>query len=500
MTSYMSNPERFSYQHGRVKVKTTAQQAEEKRLEREKKKAAYLAATGLIYKKRTAGELDDELLNYTAGILMNNPDDSTLWNIRREIFLKMKADGIDTDGRTKDELSLTQQTLMKNPKSYGSWFHRGWTNENLPDSPDWKKELELSERFLEKDDRNFHCWDYRRFLVAKNSVSDAEELEFSRKRINSNFSNYSSWHYRSKLLPKLTPGRDGVSIEKKQLEAEFKLVLNAAFTDPQDQSAWMYHRWLLGKEEPKGALMLLKWYPKERSVLAVFDKALTENTLPVEAPEGQVLEGPKWEKVGGLPAAWVWRYQYGDLGEPESIVVGSTKLCLSCTEYRSDLGAETPESLLERRANLQWQLESTEQIIEMEPDSKWPLLTSVVLLHAMKPDPCHLRKYRVLDKLKEVDPYRKNYYDDLKSKLLIEDHLKPNTLEVDLSSLGLTSLHGCHLMATAEKLDLSNNQLTLEKLRHLRNCARLKSLIVTGNAVTKDDVFDFLPSHVHIER
>ena len=94
-----------------------------------------------------------------------------------------------------------------------------------------------------------HCWDYRRFLVAKNSVSDEEELKFSRKRIDSNFSNYSSWHYRSKLLPKLTPRKDGVSIEKKQLEEEFKLVLNAAFTDPQDQSAWMYHRWLLGKGE-----------------------------------------------------------------------------------------------------------------------------------------------------------------------------------------------------------------------------------------------------------
>lgn len=179
-------------------------------------------------------------------------------------------------------------------------------------------------------------------------------------------------------------------------------------------------------------------------------------------------------------------------------MIDSKTLSLSSLEYRCGVDTETPESLAERKTHLTWQLESTEQIIEMEPDSKWPLLTSVILLNAMKPDSCHTRKYEALEKLKEVDLYRKHYYSDLKSRLLIEDNLVPNATEVKLSSLGLTALHGCHLMAVTETLDLSNNELKSEMLTHLRHCSRLKTLILTGNPIENDDFIEFLPLNVNV--
>jgi len=245
-------------------------------------------------------------------------------------------------------------------------------------------------------------------------------------------------------------------------------------------------------------LILIKWYPSEGSLLAVFDKALTACPLPLEVSGSKVIQDLRWEKVGGLPAAWVWTCQHEALKEAESILVDSKTLSLSTPEYRCSVDTETPESLTERKENLQWQLESTEQIIEMEPDSKWPLLTSVILLNAMKPASCHTRKYEALDKLKVVDPYRKHYYSDLKSKFLLEDNLKPNMAEVNLSSLGLTSLHGCHLMAVTELLDLSNNELKSEMLTHLRHCSRLKRLILTGNPIENDEFIKFLPPNVEV--
>jgi geranylgeranyl transferase type-2 subunit alpha len=88
------------------------------------------------------------------------------------------------------------------------------------------------------------------------------------EKISVNFSNFSAWHYRSTLLPLVHPdattynGIDaevtaqgaaaapGVAFTLAYLVAcgqEFDLVTQALFIDAADQSAWLYHRWLLGR-------------------------------------------------------------------------------------------------------------------------------------------------------------------------------------------------------------------------------------------------------------
>ena len=51
------------------------------------------------------------------------------------------------------ELSFLESCLKINPKSYGSWYHRGWVSARLP-RPDWARELSLCDRCLSLDDRN----------------------------------------------------------------------------------------------------------------------------------------------------------------------------------------------------------------------------------------------------------------------------------------------------------------------------------------------------------
>lgn len=228
--------------HGRLKVKSTEVQKEEKRKEQQKKLTAYRMGMKKILSSRKSDSYDAESFAIASQLLFVNPDIYTLWNYRKEVILieKDKSCEDETEGEEKfikfleSEISLTEQCLLANPKSYGSWHHRYWVLMLHP-KPNWDKEFNLCNKYLSYDDRNFHCWDYRRLLVNKIGITLSAELKFSEDRLNVNFSNYSSWHYRSKLR----------TLDESSVEGELSLVQSAVFTDPADSSAWFYLRWVL---------------------------------------------------------------------------------------------------------------------------------------------------------------------------------------------------------------------------------------------------------------
>lgn len=78
------------------------------------------------------------------------------------------------------------------------------------------------------------------WILEQGNVSRETDLAFVTSLINSNFSNYSAWHHRSVIFSSYT-SEEIVSTAKE----EFNWLLNAFFTDPSDQSAWIYYRWLL---------------------------------------------------------------------------------------------------------------------------------------------------------------------------------------------------------------------------------------------------------------
>lgn len=139
--------------HGRLKVRTSAEEAIRKKKEHDLKAKAYRNGMDKIFSMRNADLLDQNLLDITAKILSVNPDLSTLWNIRRECILKM-ASGEDTDASLFDrDLGFTENCLQIQPKSYGAWHHRVWILENCPKA-DWEREVQLCTTYLKKDERN----------------------------------------------------------------------------------------------------------------------------------------------------------------------------------------------------------------------------------------------------------------------------------------------------------------------------------------------------------
>ncbi len=76
--------------------------------------------------------------------------------------------------------------------------------------------------------------------------TDKSELAYTTRKIESNFSNFSAWHQRSKVYESMG------AIDK---SAELEWVRNAMYTDPDDQSVWIYHRWLMGSGDDTKLLL-----------------------------------------------------------------------------------------------------------------------------------------------------------------------------------------------------------------------------------------------------
>ncbi|KAJ2899345.1 uncharacterized protein MKZ38_003274 [Zalerion maritima] len=163
-------------------------------------------------------------------------------------------------GFLKEELVWTARLLKGFPKCYWIWNYRLWllgeATKRFPVPTSrriWENELALVSQMLTKDNRNFHAWGYRRFVVGAlereelGGKSMAEsEFEYTTKMIHWSLSNFSAWHNRSKLIPRLL-GERGADDKKRQkfLDAELDLVREALNVGPEDQSLWYYHQFLI---------------------------------------------------------------------------------------------------------------------------------------------------------------------------------------------------------------------------------------------------------------
>lgn len=199
----------------------------------------YQEVIGKVLALKNEGVLEAHILPLTSHVLLLNPEFQMVWGYRRQIWDHLLQTAENAQDQlvemAKTELKLTFDALQRNPKSYAAWFHRQWAVDH--GVGDLQKEIGLCNKLLELDERNFHCWNYRRHVCQRAGVTREQELEYSTIKIEQNFSNYSALHHRSISLPQ--------PLESDVIFEEIQLVQQAVFTEPDDQSAWFYYRWLL---------------------------------------------------------------------------------------------------------------------------------------------------------------------------------------------------------------------------------------------------------------
>ncbi|GFP82901.1 geranylgeranyl transferase type-2 subunit alpha [Phtheirospermum japonicum] len=200
-------------------------------------------------------------------LLESNPEHYTGWNYR-----KLAVHTASISDRTMEliasriqlifdeELRLVENALKKNFKSYGAWHHRKWVLEQRTFIHG--QGIKASRQIPETGCPQFSRVELQKFITTLKKIPDEEELQYTTDMIYDNFSNYSAWHNRSILLSNILEKRGKTYDDKgKVLAEEYDFVRNALFTDPDDQSGWFYHLWLLDQTLKRDPIFISSWPP-----------------------------------------------------------------------------------------------------------------------------------------------------------------------------------------------------------------------------------------------
>ena len=245
--------------------------------EEEKKNEEMLKKIKVIQDKiiqiKNEKKYDEKTMSFLMKAAKLLSDFPTLWNVRKiliEQFMEQSNEDEIYNFFLK-EIERLFPIMKSDPKSYILWYHRIWClikiieieiKRNIPlDKSILMGEINLCDKFFLRDDRNFHCWNYRVQILTLicnyyNNTFDKfieKELDFTLEKVKNNFSNFSAWSYRTKLIPIYFIQKNIKWSNKEALDFfknDLELIKKAIYTDPKDQSPWNYHHWIITNFSP----------------------------------------------------------------------------------------------------------------------------------------------------------------------------------------------------------------------------------------------------------
>eukprot|EP00049_Salpingoeca_infusionum_P025082 m.17972 g.17972 ORF g.17972 m.17972 type:complete len:557 (+) comp7626_c0_seq2:158-1828(+) len=490
--------------HGRVKVRTTAEQEAIKRKERQAKAAAFLKGKEKLFLLRQQGVHNDATLEATGKLLEQLPDFATLFSFRREILLALISQNDDAKQRyLNSELEFIVVCLKRNPKSYGAWFQRQWVMTQFGVDAPWEAELDLCNKYLELDERNFHCWDYRRFVARgiqgeRDFVVD-QELEYTSRKIEANYSNYSAWHYRSKLLMEQHKCQSGLALPADLVAQELDMCMQAVFIDPADQSTWIYIQWLLSEDMSRVELRNATMQCSATSVSWLLHFSANVKLVPsnVSVPE---LQGTVPTCTVVADSAQMWRVTFPLTSEPaptlhlkvhlphqsvEELIefaatdTGMVRSLHPRIPVSATLDADLKQTIEEALENI------TELLQDLEgSDAKWCLATLAQLKATLQLAPHDVTTaHELYQQLQKVDPLRTGYINAMRSRLYLSAlSVEGASASLNLAGTCLTSLHGVWEHPWVTEVHVNDNQLT--SLQQLAALPKLGRVVAQNNNIS----------------
>lgn len=187
------------------------------------------------------GEKSPRVLELTEAIIRINPAHYSAWQYRYETLLELSAD-------LTAELKLMDELGVKFLKNYQVWHHRRLLV-TLTKTP--REELAFIKKGLEVDEKNYHTWSYRQWLLAhfdritsdQGNIWDGE-LDFVDAMLTKDVRNNSAWHHRFFVVWGCGV-REGEEDRLEVFKRELIYVKKSISIAPNNPSAWNYLRGIL---------------------------------------------------------------------------------------------------------------------------------------------------------------------------------------------------------------------------------------------------------------